>query len=189
MPIALFAVAAVGVGLEADSMVQQSKAAKAAAGVDTAVGQYNAQVDQAQAQQIDEDTVANIDTERQNNAVYLSRQAASYASAGVLATTGSPLHAQVITAGRMEQQVQQQFVDANQREQNLFAQASEGVAYGAAQATADQAQGTIAELNGGANIAGQAFNLYRSGAFSGLGSNGQNQYVSGALNADGTSDY
>ena len=163
-------IAFVGVGLEVDSMSQQSKAAKAAAGVDTAVGQYNAQVDQAQAQQIDEDTVANIDTERQNNAVYLSRQAASYASAGVLSTTGSPLHAQVITAGRMEQQIQQQFVDANQREQNLFAQASEGVAYGAAQATADQAQGTVAELNGGAQIAGQAFNLYRSGAFSGLGS-------------------
>lgn len=158
---------AADVGLTAYGAVEQNKAAKNAASVDTAVAQYNAQSDKAQAQQIDLDTQVNIQTQRQNNAVYLSRQAASYAASGVLATTGSPLHAQVVTAGRMEQQVQQYYVNQQQREQELYAQAAEGVAYGAAAAESDRARGTIALIDGGAKISGQIFDAYMGGAFGG----------------------
>lgn len=154
---------AVEVGTTAYGAVSASNASGNAAQVDQAVAGYNAQVDKAKAQQIDLDTLANIQTERQNDRVYLSRGAASYASSGVLATTGSPLGAQITTAGRLEQRIQQQYTNSQQQQKELYAQATEGVAYGDAQASADRAKGSIALIDGGSRIAGQVFQGYNSG--------------------------
>lgn len=151
------------------SAIEQKKAADNAAQVDTATAAYNARYDQSLAVQLDEDTQQNITTERQNDAVYLSRQAASYASAGVLATSGSALDAQITNAGRMEQQIQQAWVNSQQKQASYYSQAAAGVAYGAAQANSDRMTGSIALINGGTRLAGMAFSAAESGMFSGGG--------------------
>lgn len=159
--------AVVSVGLSAYGMSVAGDAADEAAANARAVAGYNAQVDKTKAQQIDLDTQANIQTERQNDKVYLSRGAASYASSGVLGTTGSPLGAQIVTAGRLEQRIQQQYTNSQQQQKELYAQASEGIATGNAQASYDETQGTIAQIDGGSKIAGTVFSAYQSGVFKG----------------------
>lgn len=152
-----------------------AQAAENGAAAQQAVAAYNNSADQEQAAQIDLDTLENVRTERQDNQVYLSRQAASYASSGVLATTGSPLAAQITTAGRLEQKVQQQYTNAQAQEEQLYSQGAEGIFYGNAQASADESQaegdriqGTVALVDGGAKLAGQAFAAYQDGIFTGL---------------------
>ena len=158
----------VSVAAAAYSVNAQKHAASNAADVDQATADYNAKYDTAAAQQLDLDTLQNIRTARQEDAVYLSRQASSYAAAGVLATTGSPLHAQITNAGRMEQQIQQQYVNSMQQQQSYYAAAQVGQLEGGASASADRTQGSLALINGGAKIAGQAFGAYNSGQFAGL---------------------
>lgn len=165
IPIAL----AVSAGATLYSSQRQNQAAKDAAAVDQATAAYNAKIDRAQAAQLDLDTQQNIRTEREDAKVYLSHQAASYAASGVLATSASPMHVQVATAGRLEQRIQQQYVDSQQRMQALESAAQAGVALGGAQASADRARGTIAMIDGGAKLAGMAFNAYEGGVFSNNG--------------------
>jgi len=148
-PLAVTALVATGV-----SAYGQYKASRSAAAVDTATANYNANVDRAQAAQIDANTLENIRTQRQESNAYLARQEASYASSGVLATSGSALAAQITDAGRLEQKLQQQYVDSQQRQQQLYAQAAIGVAEGAAKAEADRISGNLALIDGGAQIAG-----------------------------------
>lgn len=163
MPAALLVTS---IALTAYSGYEQKKAADSAAQVDTATANYNAKYDLAMADQLDLDTQQNIRTERQDDAVYLSREAASDAAAGVLATTGSPLHAQIINAGRMEQKIQQDWVNSNQKQQSYAAAAKVGQLEGSARANADRMSGTIALINGGAKIAGSIYGGYKSGVFS-----------------------
>lgn len=165
MPVIPIAALAVSVGASVYSASQQKKAADNAASVDQATAAYNANVDINNAKQLDLDTIQNIRTERQNDQVYLSREAASYAAAGVLADTGSPLHAQITNAGRLEQQLQQQYVSSQQKQQQYYSSASVGRLEGAARASADQMRGTIALVDGGAKIAGNLFGGYESGVF------------------------
>lgn len=148
-------------------MYSQKKAADSAAQVDTATAAFNARYDVTQAQQLDLDTLQNIRTDRQNGKVYLSKMDAAYASAGVLSNTGSALHAQVTTAGRLEQQIQQTYLDSQQKQQALYTKAQAGILAGDAQASSDRAAGTLALLTGGASIARFAFSAYQGGMFSG----------------------
>lgn len=163
IPIAALVISA---GATVYSASQQNKAAKSAAQVDTATADYNARADMAMAAQLDLDTHQNVRTARAEDRVYLSRQEASYAAAGVLATTGSPLHAQITNAGRMEQQIQQQWVNSQQKQQQLASRSKVGILEGAAQASADKSVGSLALINGGAKLAGTAFGAYQSGIFS-----------------------
>ncbi len=166
MPV-LIPLVAVAAGATVYSAIAQKSAADNAAQVDSATAAYNAKYDESAAQQLDLDTLANIKTERQNDRVYLSRQAASYATAGVLANTGSALDAQITNAGRMEQQIQQQYVNS-QREQDAYrSHARAGLAYGSAKAQTDRMSGSLALINGGASLARQAFTAYESGIFAG----------------------
>jgi hypothetical protein len=136
-------------------------AGKQAAAVDEQTAQYNAKYDQAVAQQLQLDTLQNISNERQNDAVYLSKQAAGYASSGVLATSGSALHAQITNAGRFEQQIQQQYVNSQQKQAEYYSQASVGLLEGQAQAQADRLKGTIALINGATNAIGTGYSNYQ----------------------------
>lgn len=182
MPVVLAGAAVVAAGAMVYSAVEQKQAADNAGAVDNATAQYNAKYDESLAQQLDLDTQVNIDTERQNDSVYMSRQAASYASAGVLATTGSALDAQITNAGRFEQKIQQQWVNSQQQQESYYAQAKEGVAYGMAEAQADRMQGSIALINGGAKLASMASGDYESGVFSGLGgSSGYSNWTDGSI--------
>lgn len=160
-------VAATGV-----SMYEQNKAAKNAARVDTSAAAYNARYDESMAQQLDMDTLQNVRTARANNATYLSKQATSYAAAGVDATSGSPLAAQIANAGKMEQNVQQQYLNSQQQQQAYYSKAKVGILQGDAQAYADRMSGTLALINGGVKLARTAWGGYESGIFAGGGGGG-----------------
>ena len=163
-------VAGASLALTAYGALQANKADQTAASVDNATAAFNAKVDTENAQQIDLDTLQNIDTERQDEATYLSREAAGYAASGVLATTGSALRSQITNVGRMTQKIQQQYRDSQIQQQNLYEAAKVGIAEGAAGASADSAAGTLALLQGGSQVVGQAFGDFNKGMFSGLGS-------------------
>lgn len=162
-----------GFALEAGSTIygaqQQKKASDQAATTDTAISAYNSKYDLAEAAQIDYNTQENIRTERQDESVYLSRQEASYAAAGVLTTSGSPLHAMITTAGRFEQKIQQDYVDSQQKQQSYQAAAAVGLLEGSAQAQADRLGGTIALINAGAQVTSSFGSAYNKGVFSGGG--------------------
>lgn len=151
------------VGLTAYGAYETSQADKQAASIDTSTASFNNRVDIAQAEQIDQNTIANIDLERQDANTYLSREAAGFAAAGVIATTGSALHSQLTNVARFTQSEQQRYVDAQAQEQNLYLAGKEGVALGAAQASADTASGNLALINGAAKVAGAAYGDYQSG--------------------------
>lgn len=176
---AVLAVAAIGA--TAYGAYEQNRAAKKAAAVDTATATYNAKYDQTLAAQLDLDTQQNIRVERVEDATYLSREAASYASAGVLANTGSAMDAQILNAGRMEQKIQQQWVNSNQQQQKYYAAANVGVLEGQARASADRMSGNLALINGGVKIASQAYGDYRSGVFSGFGGSSSSASSSSSL--------
>lgn len=156
---------AASVGATGYSMYAQNKAAKNAAAVDTAAAAYNAKYDEAMARQLDLDTIQNVRTQRKEGEVYLSKQRASYAAAGVLENSGSALASEITNAGRLEQQLQQQWVNSQQKQQAYYSKARVGVLEGEARAEADRAQGTLALINGGASLARQAFGAYESGVF------------------------
>lgn len=163
MPIAIAVVALAGTAYGA---YEQNRSSTKASEVDQANADYNAKYDQSMAAQLDLDTLQNERTERANDSVYLSRQAASYAAAGVLANTGSPLHSQITNAGRFEQKIQQDYVNSQQKQEQYASAAKVGRLEGAAQASADRASGSLALVNGGAKLAGQIYGDYESGMFS-----------------------
>lgn len=162
--------AAVSVVGTAYSSYSQKKAAQKAAQIDNSTAGYNARYDVAQAQQLDYDTLQNIRTQREAGKVFLSRNEAAYAAAGVLTTTGSPLHAQITNVGRLEQQIQQKYLDSQQAQAALYAKAKAGILAGEATASADKSAGDLALVNGGVSIARQLYGGYQSGLFSGGGS-------------------
>lgn len=162
MPVALLVVAAAATTYGA---IAQKQAADTAAQVDVATANYNAKYDESLAAQTDLDTQANIKLERQDNAVYLSRQAASYAAAGVSSTTGSALDAQITNAGRFEQRIQQDWVNSQRQQAAYRSKALAGIAAGGAEAQADRMKGSIALIDGGAKLATLGVEGYAAGIF------------------------
>ena len=157
--------AAVAVGGTAFGAIESYEANKNAAAVTNATAAFNSRVDTAQAEQLDLNTLQNIDTERQDEKTYLSREAAGYAAGGVLATTGSALHAQLTNVGRFTQKIQQQYVNSQLEQQRLYMQGLAGVAEGSAQAGAYDSAATLALITGAAKIAGQVGGDFSSGTF------------------------
>jgi hypothetical protein len=153
-------------------MNSQQKAAKKAAATDVQVASYNAEIDNAQADQIQLDTEANVALAEKQGRAYVSRQQVSYAAAGVLADTGTPLEAEIASVGAINQNIQQEYSNSQRKQQLLHSQAAEGVYMGQATAAADNARGTAALLTGGAQIASSVFKAYDSGVFSSRGSGG-----------------
>lgn len=160
-----------GVGT-AYSAVSSYQSARGAAVVDRATGVLNQRYDQALAQQLDLDTQENIRTDRAEAGVYLSRQHASYASAGVIADSGSALMTQIVNAGRFEKQVQQKWNTSTRQQEQYYSEGISGRLSSEARAVSVTKAGTIALVNGGAHLAGLAFSAYRTGVFSGLGGDG-----------------
>jgi hypothetical protein len=162
-------------------MQQQKKAANQAAQVDTDVADYNARYDLAAAAQLDYNTQGNIRTMRDEANVYMSRQDASYASAGVLSTTGSALASRIANAGRFEQKAQQEWLDSQQKQQSYASAALVGRLEGSEKASSDRMQGTIAQINGWAKIASTVGGAYANGTFSGGGGGNSNDIVNQSL--------
>ena len=119
--LAISAAATVASSIQAaNAAKKQAALAGQQATVATQVADYNAKVDQANAEQLAMDAHANIERQRADNATYLSSQRAAYAASGILSGTGSPLAVQATTAGRMEEDVQNYWRRTQQQENNLY---------------------------------------------------------------------
>jgi hypothetical protein len=156
----------VSVAGTAYSAITTNRAHREAAQVDEATAEFNAKYDESLAAQLDFDTLQNVRVMRDEGDSYISRQAASYAAAGVLATSGSALHAQIINAGKIEQRIQQEYVNSQQKQMALHLHAKAGIAMGEAQATAERISGKLALVNGASKIASTTYNAYDAGVFS-----------------------
>lgn len=163
-------VAVASLALQGFGMLQQNSAAQQSEQLARDTAQRNANVDFASADQLRLDADQNIQQARQEAQIYTSRQQTSYAASGVLADSGSPLAVQASTVGKLQQRIQQQFIDAGQKEQQMISAGKAGIAYGDASARATNIQNTAAQLKGGANLLSTAIGDYRSGTFSGDGS-------------------
>jgi len=159
----------IGLIMQGASMVMSASAAHQAASNSQAIGNYNASVSEYEARQLDVDAQAAVTQSRQDAKVYISRQAASYAKAGVL-NTGSPLAVQAATAGRLEMGAQQMYRNAQLKERSLYAEAQASRMYGASSAKQANLQMWGGLLGGTANIASGLYRDYKTGA--GIYSNG-----------------
>lgn len=126
------------------------------------VASYNSGLDEADAKQIDLDTQENQRQLRHEGRIYVSRQQAAYAAAGVT-STGSPLSVAATTAGRYEQKAQQMFRDSQAKQNRLHSAAQVGLLYGNSQAEGYKLGSYASALNG---VAG-AVNAYGRGVDSG----------------------
>lgn len=171
MPVVPYLVYAAAAGSAIYSADQQHKAANANAANATAVADYNARVDQSAAEQTDLDARANITSLRRDAAVYMSRQTAAFANAGVRADTGSPLAVRAATAGRLAMREQQVYTDSQAKQQRLAAAGRVGQLEGQAAAEGYHGQATAAVLSGAGRVASLLGGAYQSGMFSGSGTN------------------
>lgn len=157
--------AVVAVVGETVNMVEQSRISKQQASNATKVAQYNADVDVANAQQLSMNANANIAKQRQQDQSYLSAQRAAYAASGVLSGTGSPMTLQATTAGRMEQDIQQNWASVQEKESQLYGSAAEGIVEGQEESDVYHLQSTAAIFQGIgqiANTVGGAASKYSS---------------------------
>jgi len=171
MPAVPIIVIAASAALTAASMAKQNSASKKAAKLATDTATYNANIDIAQANQLDLDTNANIRSARAEDKVYISRQKTAYAAAGVL-SSGSPLAVEATTVGRFEQRIQQEYSNSQLKQQQLHGAAAQGILYGEAQASAIKTQNDAAMLAGGARLLSTFAGAYNSGMFSSAGGGG-----------------
>lgn len=166
-----WAIAAAATATTAYATVESKKASDSAASTAVQVAQYNQKLDQAQSDQLDFDTQANIDSMRRDAATYMSRQASAYAGSGIVANSGSALAVQATTAGREAMREQQTWTDSQAKEQQLASAGQAGIAEGESQADADHYAGIAAVMNGAGKIAGQVGGDYQDGLFGSPGSN------------------
>lgn len=179
---------AVAAGATVYSTVQQKRAADAAARNSSAIGGYNAKVNQQESDQIDLNARENVRILRKDAATFMSRQASTYARAGVVANSGSALAVQVATAGRTAIQQQQLWTDAQARENRLASASIAGIYDAGAKADAYHSAGTAAVMGGAAKLATQIGGAAEAGYFGGpsttVGS-GTNDLSAGLKNGKG----
>ena len=153
------------------SMVKQNQAAKASEALAKGTAGYNSRVDLANASQIEMDATQNEVNARRDAAVYTSRQQAAYASSGVL-SSGSALAVQAETAGRLNQRILQDKLNAGREAEKMRSSAAVGIMYGDAQASAINQQNNVNMFKGGMSILSTVAGAYQSGTFASMGSGG-----------------
>lgn len=168
----MFVLALAGLALSAYSSYESTQASSQAASLSQAVGNYNAGLDETQANQIELDARQNAIDARTDNRTYLSRQKAAYAAAGVDVNTGSPLAVRAATAMRLERRVQQGWSDAEAKATELRSRAQAERMYGASAADQAHLQAVGTALGGAARLIGQGYSDYQSGMFSWGGEGG-----------------
>lgn len=171
MPAIPIIMVAASVAATSYSMAQQNKAAKTSEQLSKDTAGYNAKVDRANATQTELDATQNEANARRDAAVYTSRQQAAYASSGVL-NTGSALAVEAETAGRLNQRILQDKLNAGREAEKMRSAATVGVMYGDAQASAINQQNNINQLKGGMSILSTVAGAYQGGMFAGAGSGG-----------------
>ncbi len=161
IPIIMVAVAVAGT---AASMAAQQAASKQAARTATNVANYNAAVDINNAKQTQIDSQTNIDRQRAQNDIYLSRQRSAIAASGVL-EAGSPLDLMADTASLMEQGIQDEQRDTSMKMEGDYSAAAAGVVQGQASSDAYKIQGQASLFSGVGQLGQEGMGAYNSGAF------------------------
>jgi hypothetical protein len=188
MPLALAAGSLVVAGVSAVQSYNSANraasdaqsAANSAAATTQATADYNARVDRANEEQLAVDSAANIDAMRKDAKVYLSRQTAAFAGAGVSVDSGSPLAVRVSTAGQLALREAEAHRQANARIEGIESGARAGFAEAQSQADAYRIEGqaqadsyhraaSAALLSGASRMLSAGAGLYQAGAFSGGG--------------------
>lgn len=158
------AMLATSMGMNAISTAMKYSTAKNQASAAKQVAQYNASLDINQAKQIELDTNFNISQERQQGKAYLSKQAAAYSASGVL-ISGSPLAVMATTAGKLEMNIQNEYIASQRKQAQLYSAAQQGIQVGEMQASGYKMKGMGELLSGGATLAGQYYGGVQKGIF------------------------
>ena len=151
-----------GLGAQAYGMVQANRASQNAAKLATATSDYNARVDEADAKQIELDSSENTRRAREEARIYTSRQLAAFAASGVL-VSGSPLAVMATTAGRIEQQIQQEAQDRKRQANRLRDSARMTRLYGESSAAGIRERARADLIGGASRLLQAGANLYQGG--------------------------
>ena len=161
----MFVLAIASLAMSAYSSFSSAGASNQQAAISQAVGNYNAGLDEQQANQLEINSQQQIRDARADAKVYLSRQTAAYAASGVMVDTGSPLAVKAATAMRLERRVQQAWTDTENRAAGLRSQAAAERMYGASAADMYHLQATGQALGGAAKMIGSVYDFNQQGAF------------------------
>jgi hypothetical protein len=142
------------VAASAAGTVEGVQASRRQAEAASQAADYNAKLDQSEAQQLSLNAQANIQRQRQQDATYQSDQRAALAASGVLSDEGSPMVLQATTAGRQEQDVQTYWTSVQEKESQLYSSAAEGEYEGQEEADIYHLQGAADIFSGIGSIAG-----------------------------------
>ncbi len=136
----------------ASTAMQASAAAKGAA-LAQSTAKYNANVDIANAQQLQLNAASNIRAQRAEDQAYRSKIRVAYAASGILSGTGSPMQVLATTAGRHEQDIANYWNSTQQKSDRYYGAAKEGIREGESQADLYHLQGAAAVVKGIGSIA------------------------------------
>lgn len=134
---------------DADAQTEAGKTAKK-------MGEYNATVDEADALQVELDSLESVRRMRADGRKFVGSQRAKYAKGGVMVDTGSPLEVMAETEGMLKLQELDQMRQGNQEAASLRRSAQMSRFYGATELKASQKRAGASLLQG----AGQAAQMY-----------------------------
>lgn len=139
---------AIPIIIAAAAAAVQVTAANKQAAVATSVANYNAKLDIKNAQQLALNAQANVAKQRTENEAYRSKIRVAYAASGILSGSGTPMSVLATTAGRQEQDIQNYWSSVNQKSDQYYAKAAEGIAEGDAMADVYHLQAASAAIKG-----------------------------------------
>jgi hypothetical protein len=155
LAIAAIAAAVGGTAVAYEGQQQQAKTAKS-------VSEYNAKVEQTQAQQDSMEAQENAHRLRVRNSSVLSSQRAAIAASGIT-EAGSPLEVLAYSAGQLELQAQDEVRAAEAHRQQLVSGASQTLLGGKAQEQAFTTAGYGTILSGVSSVASSYGNARYTG--------------------------
>lgn len=141
IPIIMVAATAASTAMQAAASAKQAGLAESAA-------KYNANVDIANAQQLQLNAAANIRAQRSEDQSYRSKIRVAYAASGILSGSGSPMEVLATTAGRHEQDIANYWNATNEKSDKYYGAAAEGIREGDAQSDLYHLQGAAAVVKG-----------------------------------------
>lgn len=146
------------IALTLASAYMQSEAEDEAGQTAHKIGEYNATVDEADALQLELDSMESVKRMRAEGKKFVGSQRARYAKGGVVVDTGSPLEVMAETEGMLKLQELDYERQARQQAAKLRRSAQMSRFYGATELKASQTRSAASLLSGVGNAASMYFN-------------------------------
>lgn|SRR5512136_108710 len=141
------------IALSLASAYMQSQAENEAGQTANQIGEYNASVDEADAIQLELDSLESVKRMRAEGRKFVGSQRAAYAKGGVVVDTGSPLEVMAETEGMLKLQELDAERQTRQQAAKLRRQAQVSRVYGAKELKASQTSSAASLLAGVGNAA------------------------------------